>query len=95
MIQLTVTEGAALISALAAICGVVASFEARRIKRMNLHIEKLKAEVLARIAVEDAAIAWIGQFNRAMSPQKIKIVLRARTKEQFGVKPSMVRSDFK
>jgi hypothetical protein len=61
--------------------------------RIKARVERLEAEVKARIFLEEEACDWLAELT-SRSAQSIKLDLRKRSENRLGSRPKMSRADF-
>lgn len=85
---------AALISVLGALGGAYlgarGNEQAGRISRLEERTKRYRAEIRARMAVEDVACAWLVERGEAKTERAAMLKLRERAEQAHGVRP-MVR----
>ena len=60
---------------------------------MQRRIDRYRAEIRARIALEETAIGWLIELGVSSSPEAAKIKLRDRTEAERGLRPIIPPSE--
>ena len=78
---------------LGSLFGYLSQREAKKMQMMQRRIDRYRSEIRARIAVEEAAIAWLIESGVSGSPQVVKVKLRDRTEVSSGLRPVIPLSE--
>lgn len=70
-----------------------ASVKSKMLDKLIIANAKLKDEIRARQHEEDTMVKWLVELNAAKSELSAKHILRARTKSEYNVSPSMSPSE--
>ena len=63
--------------------------ETKKIAALERRVERYKAEIRARQAQEDVAAEWLAELDVANTPRAAKTLLRERTEQRRGIRPSI------
>jgi 2-phospho-L-lactate guanylyltransferase (CobY/MobA/RfbA family) len=71
-----------------ALIGVFAQREARKVRRLEVQVDRYRREIRARQAEEEVAAIWLSKcLVPAITPLAAKRELRNRTEKEKGVRP--------
>lgn len=63
--------------------------ESKKIASLERKVERYKAEIRARQAEENVAAEWLSELGVAITPRAVKTLLRERTEQRAGLRPSV------